>query len=155
MYDFVRNEDFNAKNFFALSTQPKPLFRQNQMGVSAGGPIIRISLFVFGDWEGIRNLTGNTITTSVPTAAMRAGNFSSGFNPIYDPATTTVDAAGNVSRTPFAGGIIPASRFDPAAVAVGVVLPPAHRCRHLEQLRFQHARGKRDPIRRTCDWTIT
>ena len=123
MYDFVRNEAFNAKNFFALSTQPKPLFRQNQMGVSAGGPIIRNKLFIFGDWEGIRNLTGNTITTSVPTAAMRAGNFSSGFNPIYDPATTTVDAAGNVARTPFAGGIIPATRFDPAAVAVESYYP--------------------------------
>ena len=118
-FEFLRNQDMNARNFFLNPTQPKQEFLQNRFGASAGGPAIKDKLFLFGDWEAIRNRQAAVNTTSVPTSAMRAGNFSaSSFPIIYDPATSTIDNSGTVHRTAFPGNIIPTSRFDPVAVNV-------------------------------------
>jgi hypothetical protein len=54
-YEFLRNDKLDAANFFENSNGlPKASFRQNQFGVSAGGPIRRDKVFIFGDYEGIR-----------------------------------------------------------------------------------------------------
>jgi hypothetical protein len=49
---------------------------------------------------------------SLPSSAMRSGNFSELGRPIYDPNTRVVNADGTVTATPFAGAVIPADRFD-------------------------------------------
>jgi hypothetical protein len=124
LFEFLRNQDMNARNFFLNPTLPKQEFLQNRFGASAGGPIIKNKFFLFGDWEAIRNRQAAVNTTSVPTDAMRAGNFSgSGFPVIYDPATTTINASGTVQRTAFPGNQIPVSRFDPVAVNVIAYYP--------------------------------
>jgi len=86
MYDFRPQRGLQRQEFLCPIHAAKAVVPAKPDGsIGRRGPIIRNKLFVFGDWEGIRNLTGNTITTSVPTAAMRAGNFSSGFKPHLRP----------------------------------------------------------------------
>lgn len=65
-YEFVRNDAFDARNFFATHGR-KPEYRQNQFGASLGGPIRRGKTFFFGDYEGYRIIQGVTTLSSVPT----------------------------------------------------------------------------------------
>ena len=46
---------------------PKGELRQNQFGVSIGGPIIKNKVFIFGDYEGLRRSQGTILSGSVPT----------------------------------------------------------------------------------------
>jgi hypothetical protein len=74
-YEFLRNDALDARNFFDGA---KPPFRRNQFGVAAGGPIHHDKTFFFFNYEGLRQaLTGTSIAT-VPSAAARAGNLSTG-----------------------------------------------------------------------------
>lgn len=71
-YEFLRNSGLDANDFFANANgQPKPSFRQNQFGVSAGGPIRKDHTFIFGDYEGIRYSKGETAVATVPSLAAR------------------------------------------------------------------------------------
>lgn len=120
-YEYLRNKVLNANDFFNnRSGVKRNAFTQNQYGADAGGPVVKDKAFFFFSWEnfGLRN--GRPTLTTVPTAAMEAGNFS-GLPPIYDPYTTCglqglqACAAGQPTRQPFPGNIIPASRFDATA----------------------------------------
>jgi len=74
VYEFLRNSALDADNFFDNANGvPKPPFRRNQFGVSAGGPIRKDRTFVFGDYEGIRQSLGTTISSGVPSANARMG----------------------------------------------------------------------------------
>lgn len=84
-YLFYRNETLDAANYFARNGE-KPAFDLKQYGGSLGGPIAANRTFFFGDYAGLRVDEGQTLTNTVPTAAMRAGDFS-GVAPIYDPLT--------------------------------------------------------------------
>ena len=75
LFEFVRNDVFDAKNFFDSQTAPIPPFRQNQFGGSLGGPLIKNRTFFFVDYEGQRVRKSLTSTFSVPTGAMRTGDF--------------------------------------------------------------------------------
>jgi hypothetical protein len=86
LLEFVRNSIFDAKNFFDSASAPIPPFRQNQFGGSAGGPLVRNKTFFFLSYEGQRVRKSLTQTFSVPTAAMRRGDFS-GLATIYDPTS--------------------------------------------------------------------
>lgn len=118
LYEYVRNKEFNARNWFASRPDPS---KQNEYGFTLGGPVTlpklyrgRDKTFFYMLYEGFnyRTQAGGTNLT-VPTAAMRAGNFSewsaAGIT-IYDPANVTVNGQGLNVRTPFAGNIIPVSR---------------------------------------------
>ncbi len=74
LYEFLRNEHLDARNFFDATIPP---YHQNQFGATLGGRIIRDKLFFFTDYEGLRIRQGQTDTSLVPTAAQRAGDFSS------------------------------------------------------------------------------
>lgn len=115
-YEFVRNDIFDARNFF--DPAKKPPYRQNQFGFTFGGPLYRDRTFFFVTYEGLRSTTSLTQIFSLPSVRVRNGDFS-GMAPIYDPSST--DSAGK--RLAFQGNIIPAQRLDPAAMAFLQKLP--------------------------------
>jgi hypothetical protein len=77
LYEFLRNDKFDARDYFATAG-PKPELRQNQFGGSVGGPIRRDKMFFFFDYENFRVVKGVTSTSTVPTAYEEAnpGDFS-------------------------------------------------------------------------------
>jgi outer membrane receptor protein involved in Fe transport len=116
-FEFLRNNDLNSRQFFDASEPP---FHQNQFGGAVGGPIVKNKLFFFGDYQGLDIHSSSTTIRSVPTAAVRAGNFSGYPAIIYDP--TTYNAATN-TRTPFPGNVIPASEINPVAQNLLALFP--------------------------------
>jgi len=73
LYEFLRNDALDARNFFSVNTEP---LKQNQFGGTLGGPIRRDKTFFFAYYEGFRNRQGETQETAVPTALERQGDFS-------------------------------------------------------------------------------
>src|ERR1700676_1498142 len=69
-YEFLRNKSLDAANFIDNQNgAPKPPFRRNQFGESAGVPIRKDKTFFFADYEGIRQGLGSTVVDTVPTQA--------------------------------------------------------------------------------------
>jgi len=84
VYEFIRNSKLDAKNYFDQAGQPIPPFKRNQFGGTVGGPLVKDHTFFFADYEGIRQSTGISTVTFVPSAAARAGNLVAGTFPV-DP----------------------------------------------------------------------
>ena len=74
-YEFLRNSALDARNFFDASIPP---FKRNQFGGSVGGPLLKGRTFFFADYEGLRQSLGETRVDTVPSAAARRGQLSSG-----------------------------------------------------------------------------
>jgi hypothetical protein len=110
LYEFARNDRFDARNYFAAA---KPNFERNQFGGTGGGPVVKNRLFVFGAYEGLRTIQGQTYLASVPNPTLLSGDFSSLATPIIDPAT----------GQPFPGNIIPSSRFSNFAKTLTPTIP--------------------------------
>jgi len=72
LFEYWRNERLDAQNFFDVE---KPPFNRNQYGGSAGGPLIKDRLFLFGAFEGLREHLGLTLVEPVPSQAARRGAF--------------------------------------------------------------------------------
>jgi hypothetical protein len=70
LYEFLRNNDLDAPNYFAQGTVPP--FRRNQFGGSVGGPIEKDTTFVFANYEGFRENLNQTSAAFVPDATSRA-----------------------------------------------------------------------------------
>jgi hypothetical protein len=80
LYEFLRNDKLDARDFFLNAIpqangqpQKKPPYKRNQFGASAGGPIRKDRTFIFGDYEGIRQVKGNTVPVNVPSDNARLG----------------------------------------------------------------------------------
>jgi Carboxypeptidase regulatory-like domain len=118
-WEFFRNDKLDAADWFEdFQGINKGELRQNQFGVTAGGPIIKNKIFIFGDYEGKRRVAGNTQSgVSVPTVAER----SSGYTNLADVITGQTGAP----RADALGRSIPVGTIlDPAttrAVAAGAV----------------------------------
>ena len=104
LFEFLRNEDLNARNYFAQNGA-RPEFRRNQFGGAAGGPVQKNRTFWFADYQGTRLRTGVTRFSTVPAAAQRNGVFAGA---VTNPLT----------GTPFANNTIPANLLDPVAQQV-------------------------------------
>lgn len=120
IYEFLRNDIFNARNYFARPPLTKPVLRYNQFGGAIGGPIIRNRAYFFANYESYRFVQSTPSYLSVPTAAQRTGDFSgladAGGNKIqlYNPFSTTI--VNNVAtRTPYVNNKI--TNLDPVSVA--------------------------------------
>lgn len=142
-FEFLRNEALNARNLFAPATAAnpkKPVFRRNQFGFVAGGPVIKNKTFFFGDYQGTRQQIARVRISTVPTLAQRSGNFSFSLgaplflqpngsismtvsaNPVnvIDTNGNTIQArVGQIFRPSdhraYAGNLIPITTFDPIA----------------------------------------
>lgn len=133
LWEFFRNDVLDARNFFDAQ---KPPYRQNQYGVTFGGPVIfphfngRNNTWFEAYWEGFRSVQSLNEFATVPTQAMRNGDFSAVLggqigtdslgrpiyaNEIYDPNTSRPDPTNpaNVIRDPFPGNVVPSSRINP------------------------------------------
>jgi hypothetical protein len=74
VFDFIRNGDFNARNFFATS---RDSLKQNQWGGTIGGPILKNKLFFFAGWQQRETRSNPPSTIAfVPTPAELKGDFS-------------------------------------------------------------------------------
>ena len=69
-YEFLRNNDLDAPNYFAQGATPP--FHRNQFGASLGGPIAQGKTFIFTNYEGFRQLLNQTSAAFVPDATSRA-----------------------------------------------------------------------------------
>jgi hypothetical protein len=113
LFEFRRDDALDAVNYFHPAGQKKPELRQDQFGGTLGGPLVRNRTFFFGSVEATRLKRSLTRTFSVPTAALRAGDFTS-MGTICDPTTIPVSGV----CTPFPNNSIPATRIDPIAAAM-------------------------------------
>ncbi len=127
VFEYNQNNDMTAVNYFShTSPLNKNIF--NQYGFAIGGPIWipkivhgKNKLFFFADLQGTkRRQYAATTNLTLPTAAMRTGDFSATGVTIYDPLT---GAANGTGRTPFAGNIVPTNRIDPASATLTALLP--------------------------------
>ena len=117
LFEYVRNNYFDARNFFTTTGSPDKL-RLNQYGGSLGGRIIKDKLFFFGSYEGLRQRTQapfNEGTLSplarslaVPSIRPLLGAFPNGATPTADPLVNQVIVLGPGLINEDYGGI----RFD-------------------------------------------
>lgn len=152
-YEFLRNDKLDANSYFNnFNGLPKPSFRRNQFGISAGGPLYiphiyeqRQKTFVFGLYEGLRQSTPATFTATIPTQNFRTGDFSALLGhqigtdalgrpilsgQIYNPFSTRAITAGQIDpvtgRTATASGYIrdpyPNNQIQAAINSVGAAL---------------------------------
>lgn len=131
VFEFHRDDAFDARPYSFTASQaaaPKAPFKWDQYGYTAGGPVMKNHLFFMSNFEGYKDKKQFQNLYSVPSTAMRNGDFSellAGLGAvnsqtgqrngiIVDP---TQCAVVGTSRTcaPFAGNFIPASRMNAIA----------------------------------------
>lgn len=125
-YGFLRNSAFDENNYFAkLRGQELGDFKRNQFGGYIGGPIQKDKTFFMFSYEGLRQRSFTSTTTTVPTPIERQGDFSRSFAAngqlivISNPFTTRPNPSGaGFVRDPFPGNRIPAGMIDPVAAGV-------------------------------------
>jgi hypothetical protein len=122
-WEFNQPNTLTGNDFFLNRAGSKrPVTHFNQYGVTAGGPIYvphvidtRNKLFWFFAWEGIKDGQPAPFTGTIPTDAMRAGNFT-GLATIYDPFSATLSGT-TVNRTPLPNNTIPSNEISSIAKA--------------------------------------
>lgn len=135
-WEFFRNTQLEANDFFSNKAHlPRANFRFNQFGATLGGPIRKDKTFFFFAYEGLRWIQSGSAVGTLPTAAQRAGDFSSTYNsqgqviPIYNPFSTRPDPSspGQFIRTQYPGNKIPAGDINPVTTALLNYLPLPNR----------------------------
>lgn len=105
-FDYIRNNDVDARNYFNPSPVPMSTFKRNQPGVNVGGPVWiprlyngKDKTFFFLSYEGLLQTQGLTINSGVPTAAQRA----TVTDPIIQKLLALVPTANDPTGTRFVG----------------------------------------------------
>jgi hypothetical protein len=116
VFEFLRNGDMNARNFFAAR---RDTLKRNQYGGTIGGPIRRNKLFFFGGYQGTKTRSDPLDQTGfVPTAQMLAGDFNG--CPTF-PTAIKDPNGGN-----FTNKQIDPKRFSPQSLAIVKLLPTSN-----------------------------
>ena len=120
-FEFVRNGDFNARDFFAPTTDS---LKRNQFGGTLGAPIKKDKIFGFFGYQGteIRTAPPSSIA-HVPTQAVLNGDFSQIASAACQSSGTARPILDPTTGEPFANNIIPTSRFNPQALKLASYLP--------------------------------
>jgi hypothetical protein len=126
-WEYHTNSQLKARNYFyclySCTGDPNhpPKNLSNQFGAMFGGPIKKNKLFFFADWERTLRRQAASALRTIPTAALRTGDFNGTGTTVYDPATgNTATGAG---RSPFPNNIIPTNRIDSAAAIMTALVP--------------------------------
>jgi len=144
-YEFYTGNAFDARSFFALGTGGNPYHTahsvDNYFGGNVGGPIKKDKTFFFVNFYDHRSIINYLYTLDVPTADLRAGNFTNSALPtLYDPATgDTQDClpggnaylcgTGRVTfLSEYGANMIPANRIDKVATNLMSHLLPCTQC---------------------------
>lgn len=114
IFEFLRNDKLDSRGFFdrnvvnpvteeQIPGSALPKLERNQFGGTLGGPIKKNRLFFFGDYQGTRQLNGeSTGNITVPSANERQGNFSdlgtTGFAPLTGSVRVTASAPGTMDQ---------------------------------------------------------
>ena len=121
-YEFVRNQDFDAYNYFANRSIPKLPFHRNQFGAELGGPVEipgiyhgRNKTFFMVGYEGVRLVSQSVGLSTTETVPMFSGDFSQISKPITDPLLP-----GNPA---FQGNMIPVADQSPQALVLQNFIP--------------------------------
>jgi carboxypeptidase family protein/TonB-dependent receptor-like protein len=94
VYEFLRNSAFDSNDLFSREADSaKPPFKRNQFGASAGAPIIKDRLFVFADYEGLRQTKGIPELTHVFSDAVHNGVIAANGPALNNPAGTACTTA--------------------------------------------------------------
>jgi len=135
LFEFFRNYKLDAAPYAFtsnhLANQP---FKWNQYGFTLGGPLsipklfnAKDKLFFMTNFEGLRQRATSNNTYTVPTLAMRNGDFSSILTrlkaQLYYPTGRTQTASGTAGVVPIPGNIIPASLISPQSLQMLAYLP--------------------------------
>lgn len=127
IYDFLRNDALDARNYFSLQRQ---VLKRNQFGAEVGGPIViphvysgKNRTFFFFSYEGQRLSQGLVFNGVVPSDAERTGDF--GSEPIYNPLDT-VTTGGVTQRVEFPDNTIPTSMISTQAEKILHYIPEAN-----------------------------
>ena len=120
LFEFLRNNDLDARNFFSTGVAP---LKRNQFGFSVSGPVLlpklyngRNKTFWLFSYEGTRRRQSVTSTALVPSLKERTGDFSEALG----QAVVIVDA---ITKVPFPGNIIPATKINPIGAALANLYP--------------------------------
>jgi hypothetical protein len=97
VYEYLRNEKLDARNYFEDPTKTKNPFKYNEFGGTIGGPIIKNKLFFFSDYQGIRQ-RGSVPSANnvVPDAAFRSGDLSALCAAGFDGSGNCLDPGGQI-----------------------------------------------------------
>ncbi len=120
LFEYHEDQALRARQFFetAANSPRKGKSILNDLGGTFGGPIKKDKLFFFGSYDGTFERDNRGGLQTLPTAALRAGNFTGTGTTIYSPSTGNPDGTG---RTAFANqAAIP---IDPIAAKIIALLP--------------------------------
>jgi hypothetical protein len=119
VYEFLRNSALDSNDYFSrVAGNPKPPFKRNQFGALAGAPVIKDKLFVFADYEGLRQTKGIPFSNQTFTPSARLGIISKCYtgtvnncgtpSPASCPANTTLlDSGANICVNNYAAALLP------------------------------------------------
>jgi hypothetical protein len=129
VFEFLRNNDLNAANYFSHQVDP---LKRNQFGGYGGGAILKDRLFYFANWQStIANTTASTNSTYTPTQAMLNGDFSAVPITLSAPFTTINGKPNQISPSLFSPAAYTIATMalpigqDPATGLVNYVGPPS------------------------------
>ena len=121
LFEFVRNGNFNARNFFAPT---QDTLRRNQFGGTFGGPIKKDKIFIFNGYQGTRERTAPPQSIAfVPTQATLRGDFSAISAAACQSNSRAVSLVNPADRQPFVNNQIPTSLFSAPSLALLKYIP--------------------------------
>ena len=116
LFEFLRNEKLDARNFFENPLVPKRPLRRNNFGAVVSGRVIRDKLFFTANYEAFIERRSSQGSAIYPTKRMMAGDLTEpAFRANRDPNGALTPIRDLLTGQPFPGNQIPASRIAPQA----------------------------------------